>query len=165
MDKSIEALKLALEALEGFYEYGYDRQECFEHITAIKEALAEHAMQEVQRLGQEIEQCQCTECQIKPHASDCAVHSEPAYPKGKCDCGAQPEQEPVATDWNAVHEKLALVWYRELSADEGLDEIQDLINTTPPQRTWVELSDEQIEDCYKQGGIGRAIQLFKEKNT
>jgi len=51
-----EALKLALEALEGFYEYGYDRQECFEHITAIKEALAEHAMREVQRLGQEIEQ-------------------------------------------------------------------------------------------------------------
>ena len=93
--QQIEALKLALEALEGFYEYGYDRQECFEHITAIKEALLEHAMSEVQRLGQEIEQCQCTECQIKPHASDCAVHSEPAYPKGKCDCGAQPEQEPV----------------------------------------------------------------------
>jgi hypothetical protein len=54
--QQIEALKLALEALEGFYEYGYDRQECFEHITAIKEALAEHAMREVQRLGQEIEQ-------------------------------------------------------------------------------------------------------------
>ena len=36
-----ETLKLALEALEGFYEYGYDRQECFEHITAIKAALAQ----------------------------------------------------------------------------------------------------------------------------
>jgi hypothetical protein len=36
-----EALKLALEALEGFYEYGYDRRECFEHVTAIKEALAQ----------------------------------------------------------------------------------------------------------------------------
>ena len=54
--QQIEALKLALEALEGFYEYGYDRQECFEHITAIKEALLEHAMHDVQRLGQEIEQ-------------------------------------------------------------------------------------------------------------
>ena len=129
-----EVLKLALEcaerceAIDGMYSWSAT-------ITAIKEALKEHAMRETQRLGQEIEQCQCTECQIKPHASDCAVHSEPAYPKGKCDCGAQPEQEPVATDWNAVHEKLALVWYRELSADEGLDEIQDLINTTPPQRT------------------------------
>jgi len=23
------------------------------------------------------------------HESDCAVHNEPAYPKGKCDCGAE----------------------------------------------------------------------------
>ena len=36
-----DELKMVLEALEGFYEYGYDRQECFEHITAIKEALAQ----------------------------------------------------------------------------------------------------------------------------
>jgi hypothetical protein len=34
-----KALRLALEALEGFYEYGYDRRECYEHITAIKAAL------------------------------------------------------------------------------------------------------------------------------
>ena len=40
-----ETLKLALEALEGFYEYGYDRQECFEHITAIKAALAQPAQE------------------------------------------------------------------------------------------------------------------------
>ena len=54
-----EALKLALEALElcngaetveGVVIYT-DKE-----ITAIKEALAEHAMREVQRLGQEIEQ-------------------------------------------------------------------------------------------------------------
>jgi hypothetical protein len=36
-----EILTQTLEALEGFYEYGYDRRECFEHITAIKEYLAE----------------------------------------------------------------------------------------------------------------------------
>jgi hypothetical protein len=58
-----EALKLALEALEeAWYHVGtfqptekaidlYD-----EARTAIKEALREHAMREVQRLGQEIEQ-------------------------------------------------------------------------------------------------------------
>ena len=74
--QELNAMKLALEALEGFYEYGYDRQECFEHITAIKEALADHAMREVQRLGQEIEQ-------------------EPvAYPDGDvvgpCICGSWP---------------------------------------------------------------------------
>jgi len=59
-----EAMKLALEALEACHIYG--ELECvmtpdsaiYLHpaITAIKEALAEHAMQEVQRLGQEIEQ-------------------------------------------------------------------------------------------------------------
>ena len=61
---------------------------------------------------------------------------------------AQPEQEPVITDWNAVHEKLELVWYRELSADEGLDEIQDLIDITPPQL--------QQEPAY------RAVKTFHE---
>jgi hypothetical protein len=62
--QQIKAMKLALEALEACNIYG--ELECvmtpdsaiYLHpaITAIKEALAEHAMQEVQRLGQEIEQ-------------------------------------------------------------------------------------------------------------
>jgi len=29
-----------------------------------------------------------TECKVTPHASDCAVHNEPALPAGPCDCGA-----------------------------------------------------------------------------
>lgn len=34
--------------------------------------------------------CQCPACREGvPHASDCAVHNEPAYPNGKCDCGAR----------------------------------------------------------------------------
>jgi NADH pyrophosphatase NudC (nudix superfamily) len=54
-----EALKLALEALDNllYWDNGkpeYD--EAREAITAIKEALRENAMREVQRLGQEIEQ-------------------------------------------------------------------------------------------------------------
>jgi hypothetical protein len=36
--------------------------------------------------------CECEECKKLPlglgHTSDCAVHSEPAYPKGECNCGA-----------------------------------------------------------------------------
>ena len=70
--QQIEAMKLALDALENYAWHG---EACPQHptysepknypkctcgydnaITAIKEALAEHAMQEVQRLGQEIEQ-------------------------------------------------------------------------------------------------------------
>jgi hypothetical protein len=34
-----------------------------------------------------------------------------------------------------------------------------------PKREWVGLTDDEIEDCYEQGGIGRAIQMLKEKNT
>jgi hypothetical protein len=51
--KTQEALKLALEALEAHADIGIKADKA---ITAIKEALREHAMREVQRLGQEIEQ-------------------------------------------------------------------------------------------------------------
>ena len=47
-----EALKLALEALE---KSMYPQQTQLKAIAAIKEALREHAMYEVQRLGQEIQ--------------------------------------------------------------------------------------------------------------
>ena len=50
-----EALKLALEALEKGVD-GQTSIEMDEAITSIKEAIREHAMYEVQRLGQEIEQ-------------------------------------------------------------------------------------------------------------
>ena len=83
-----EALLEALEALYYCEALNRDADERkMQAITVIRKLWTEHAMREVQRLGQEIEQCQCPECQIKPHASDCAVHSEPAYPKGKCNCG------------------------------------------------------------------------------
>ena len=54
-----EALKLALEALELWSLMQPQTTACairIPAITAIKKALAEHAMREVQRLGQEIEQ-------------------------------------------------------------------------------------------------------------
>ena len=76
-----EVLKLALEALEEVKSWKSPTRwdGCFDkEITDIKEAL---------------NGCQCPECQVAIHASDCAVHNEPAYPKGECNCGAQPEQE------------------------------------------------------------------------
>ena len=144
--QQIKAMKLALEALkeaqtndDGMEKWDRNKKA----ITAIKEALAEHAMREVQRLGQEIEQCNYPDCKCPTenpclkglaqpeqepcvhaknpkgcyrvrcqvgdkcvddemsfrttppqpeqeplaHWSDCAVHSEPAYPKSECDCG------------------------------------------------------------------------------
>ena len=57
--QQIEALKLALEALKAMAEdLGYFTEEV-PAITALEEVLKEHAMQEVQRLGQEIEQEPC----------------------------------------------------------------------------------------------------------
>ena len=33
--------------------------------------------------------CQCETCKTVLHKTDCAVHNEPAMPKGECDCGAR----------------------------------------------------------------------------
>jgi hypothetical protein len=70
---------------------------------------------------------------------------------------AQPEQEPV------VHSDG--FWCADLTCKKCYSADFRFKHTTPPQRTWVGLTDEEIEDCYKQGGIGRAIQMLKEKNT
>ncbi len=86
-----EALKLALEALEGQCRLVSQTRHRLvgPAITAIKEVL---------------NGCQCPECKVVLHASDCAVHSEPAYPKGQCNCGAQPavteshKQEQLMSD-------------------------------------------------------------------
>lgn len=37
--------------------------------------------------------CQCEECKITMHYSDCAVHREPYEPKGKCNCKSTSEQQ------------------------------------------------------------------------
>jgi len=67
--QQIDAMKLALDALQFALHVGFDEssesqikkgdkagQQHRKAITVIKEVLAEHAMRETQRLGQEIEQ-------------------------------------------------------------------------------------------------------------
>jgi len=116
-----EALKLALEALEscdeGDWSTGhvihpsYDEDAVAKAIAAIKEALREHAMREVQRLGQEI------------------------------------EQEPVK--------------YSDYEPD-------GVHHTTPPQRTWVGLTDEEYAELAEEFGpfpINQIEAKLKEKNT
>lgn len=45
---------------------------------------------------------------IQVHASDCARHSEPAYPAGECDCRAQiSEEEVISQRMMEVAEKYA----------------------------------------------------------
>ena len=148
--QQIEALKLALEALEGFYEYGYDRQECFEHITAIKEALAGHAMRETQRLGQETEQEPVELCQYGQEPASCT--SNPMH----CQCAidaalAQPEQEPVAyLCENAVGHRY-FRWKKPSSTYKPIP-----LYTSPPQRKPLTdkdiLADETLRYYFGQNG-------------
>lgn len=124
------ALKLALEAFE-YIENNYMSlpAPATKAITAIREALAQP------------EGCQCFACKIAPHASDCAVHNEPAYPKNACDCGAQPEQEPVA--WFEHNPDLD-AWFLAYSKNQNPGiKSRSLVfgDTAPPQRK--PLSDEQ----------------------
>ena len=85
-----EALKLALEALEVSRNTLNASRNWLQHKHDVTHDLAITAIREV--LAQP-DGCQCPACKVKPHASDCAVHNEPAYPKGACDCGAQPSKQ------------------------------------------------------------------------
>ncbi len=180
-----EAMAMALEALECANSPNGDYEN---EITALKARLAD-PMREVQRLGQEIEQ------EPLAHWSDCAVHSEPAYPKSECDCGGivavadytalsdkyvalsdkyvalkaqHKEQEPVAwllTDKNinslqvdsiqrlinrlnhAHHTDLCV---RINGQDEWFqaDWLKHMVIATPPQRTWVGLTNQERSECW-----------------
>ena len=110
-----EALKLALEALEiEEAQTHYPSQFLLRAITAIKEALAEHAMRETQRLGQEIEQepleywnavegwVKIDEVREHFETVGCATIYKTAGEGRVPLCLAQPEQEPVAWVAEAV---------------------------------------------------------------
>ena len=145
-----QALELALEALEGFYEYGYDRRECFEHITAIKEALAQP----------EQEGGVCGRCG--------GWVSDPVI--------TQPEQEPVAwVCYGSSDSEMHDIDFEQKDVDAL--PVGTMLYTTPPQRSWVGLTDEEIAElhyeikvqlmgAYKTEDIYRAIEAkLKEKNN
>jgi hypothetical protein len=96
------------------------------------------------------------------HWSDCAVHSEPAYPKGECDCGGI----VAVADYTALSDK-----YVALS---------DKYVALKAQRTWQGLTDKQTTQAIKSMPKGikgwmidwdlhdfsKAIEAkLKEKNT
>lgn len=134
-----EALKLALEALtiqsDRVTEIGKQR----EAITAIKEALRENAMREVQRLGQEIEQ--------EPE------YAWPTVADYERDVGFQ------------TNEAFRMAWGMARTTNKMLG------HPSPPQRTWVGLTDEEIDTWNIVGHESlrefvRAIEAkLKEKNT
>jgi hypothetical protein len=86
--QQIEAMKLALEALKDLQLCTDDYYDCSheaskkgnEAITALEQVLAEHAMREVQRFGQEIEQEPiCPECKAEV-LYECVACSSNNYP-------------------------------------------------------------------------------------
>ena len=211
--QQLKAMKLALEALvteqDIYREHDEDGapEYILDAINAIEEALAEHAMQEVQRLGQEIEQAlkikttdpfessrvadynrgwnDCLfasgvvkqterhELQAKgEHPAPCARHCEAnAFQiviKNLKAQLAQPEQEPVAyatkEDFHRELERRLKHIREEMKIKSVTMRCKDydialpIIDTdfgrvlvgqvsTPPQRTWVNLTDEDRNDC------------------
>jgi hypothetical protein len=91
-------------------------------VDDVIEALREHAMREVQRLGQEIEQEPVAIKRMKEWIE---------YLKRKSDFG---QHMKIPSEMSA-----GICW--ELAI-----ELEQFINTTPPQRTWVGLTDDEIID-------------------
>ena len=115
-----------------------------------REALAEHAMRETQRLGQEIEQ------EPVAHWSDCAVHSEPAYPKSECDCGgivAVADYTALSDKYVALSDKyVALKAQRTEPVTDEIASIlacRNMLDAQPvPPRTWVGSGDIENSNAY-----------------
>ena len=138
-----EIIEMARDSGMELYGLGKDRARFVHHLVAFAnlvaaKALAEHAMQEVQRLGQEI------------------------------------EQEPVAwvkedvCDGQYIDGRPRKIWWE---CNKG---VGTAFYTTPPQRTWVNLPDEEIKIlwiqyraalprylCFAKALLARA----KEENT
>jgi hypothetical protein len=142
-----EVLKLALEALE----HSHANEPIWktphrEAITAIKEALREHAMREVQRLGQEIEQEPVVGITaIRTWFKDGRVVTQTLCNSWVDTTPPQPEQEPVA--WMSEHRfdelRKGFTVMTTLTKQIAFEDDVALY-TTPPQRK--PLTDEEIAE-------------------
>ena len=166
--QQIDALKLTFEAHckdERHHTVAETRYWCRQYkliAQAAIAALAEHAMQEVQRLGQEIEQEPVAIKRMKEwieylkRKSDFGQHMKIPSEMSAGTCWElaleleqfinttppqRTEQEPVALKETM---QKAVVLLKTVAA--GL-ESAIAKTTTPPQRTWVELTDEDRNDC------------------
>ena len=133
-----EVLKLSQEALAGLKDVEKQVRELIAENKALKEALRENAMREVQRLGQEIEQEPVVGITaIRTWFKDGRVVTQTLCNSWVDTTPPQPEQEPVA--WINEHGHI----------DCGLDAILDPtgwtpLYTAPPQRK--PLTDEEIAE-------------------
>ena len=168
------ALKLALEALEES-KTNNDTMEFHDRknkaITAIREALAEQPAPAAK-----------PDCGARMPCGTSVSNVYDAYEAGRraalAEQPAQPQQEPVAY---AVYHRMggskSLHWPEQHSPEGDANEYQLLpLYTSPPtlslaQRTWVGLTDEEIEKIWNSGVrafflLARAIEAkLKEKNS
>ena len=141
-----EIIEMARDSGMELYGLGKDRARFVHHLEAFaklvaEKALADHAMQEVQRLGQEI------------------------------------EQEPVAHLWECLGRWSAYLVNNGTQAECAppswlVDAVKNA--TTPPQRTWVGLTEQEHTDIAVECGCMSADWVFygaaverkvKENNT
>ena len=161
-----EVLKLALEVLKAAYVPADLDDQREKAITAIKEALEQTERHELQTKGE--------------HPAPCARHCEAnAFQiviknlKSKL---AQ-EQEPVAWMCQEYRDDDQFGWRDEILFTPPPNDPNYFRNivpvyTTPPQRTWVGLTDEEMHDCWDTPltpyGLQQARAMeakLKEKNT
>jgi hypothetical protein len=161
-----EVLKLALEALETELsidwtnndEFSASAEKMYEAITAIKEALAQEKTLQ-------------------------ALHSENERLGLYKDAYAQPEQEPVAWMYQEYRDDDQFGWRDEIQFVQPPNDPNYFRNivpvyTTPPQRIWQGLTNEEVESYWDwedfQCGCGRGTLLemvldiqakLKERNT
>ena len=144
-----EALTLALEALEGFYDYGYDRRECFEHITAIKAALAQPAIDPVHEYRK-------------------------GFIAGQIDMRDRPEEQP-AQEPESLRDAVFTVLEGFTLPHDVRKMLEAAYYTTSPKRPWVGLTAEDFSaikfsaemrfPAEFRAGARWADTKLKEKNT
>jgi hypothetical protein len=124
-------------------------------VDDVIEALRENAMREVQRLGQEIEQEPVAWLLTDKNINALQVDSI---------------QRLIDRLKHAHHTDLRV---RINGQDEWFqaDWLKHMIRVTPPQRTWVGLTNDELTDLFyntnlgQQSAVAQAIALLKEKNT
>jgi HD superfamily phosphohydrolase len=84
---------------------------------------------------------------------------------------AQPEQEPVAWRYRMSVEDGYWVWNYATYIERQKDDRCEPLYTTPPQRTWVGLTNDELTDLFynknlgQESAVSQAIALLKERNT
>ena len=157
-----EALKLLVHEMEYVLscinedKIPFDGDDFHEALRLGKEALAQPEQEKERCVG--CEACIDTAC----GRDECPK----GWPKA-----AQPEQEPVAFI-NVEQRKLEWAKYMTWDTPTVVNLPKIPLYTTPPQRTWVDLTDEQMWNAYTGGSdiinldyAKSILKLFKEKNN